>query len=66
MMLKAIWRDLRYGMRILGKNSGFTALAAILALGIDALNPGGTFAAVCVVYQGIEASAVGSPLLGWT
>lgn len=64
MMLKAIWRDLRYGVRILGKNSGFTALAAILAVGIDALNPGGTFAAVCVVYQGIEVSAVGFPIVG--
>jgi putative ABC transport system permease protein len=37
MMLKSIWRDLRYGVRILGKNPGFTALAiAILAFGIGA------------------------------
>jgi hypothetical protein len=37
MMLKSIWRDLRHGVRILGKNPGFTALAiAILAFGIGA------------------------------
>jgi hypothetical protein len=35
MMLKTIWRDLRYGVRILGKNPGFTALAiAILTLAL--------------------------------
>jgi predicted permease len=36
--LEALWRDLRYGVRVLVKNKGFAAVAAItLALGIGAI-----------------------------